>query len=79
MRTTKLSEKDLSVLRETNSAKNQQHKPYTALKDYSLKRKVTMSWDLNEEATRDKMFKLQVDDYTIILDWEEVLKAGRFI
>lgn len=79
MRQSKLSEKDLSVLRETESAKTQWKKPYAQLKDYSLNHRVSMCWDLNDDAKRDTMFELKVDDYTIILDWEEVMKAGRFI
>jgi hypothetical protein len=79
MRQTKLSEKDLSVLRETNSAAIQHKRPYSSLKDYSLKHKVSMEWDLNDDATRDKMFKLKIDDYEVILDYEEFLKSGRFI
>jgi hypothetical protein len=38
-----------------------------------------MQWDLNEEAKRDMIFKLSVDNYEVYLDWEEVMKAGRFI
>ena len=79
MRKTKLTEKDMDVLRETEGAKSQVKHPYTAIKDYSLKHRVTMEWDLNEEAKRDMIFKLTVDDYTVYLDWEECLKAGRFI
>lgn len=78
-RSTKLSEKDMSVIRETESAKNQVKIPYATIKDYSMNHKVTMQWDLNEEAKRDMIFKLTVDDYEVYLDWEEVMKAGRFI
>lgn len=79
MRATKLTEKDLSVLDDTLSARTQHRTPSASLKDYSLTHKVKMEWDLNEEAKRDMIFKLTVGNNTVLLDWEEVLKAGRFI
>lgn len=79
MRTSKLTDKDMDVLDETRGAKQQVNLPYAFLKDYSLKHRVKMEWDLNKDAKRDMMFKLKIDDYEVILDWEEVLKAGRFI
>lgn len=79
MRSSKLTDKDMDVLDETRGAKAQVNTPNAVLKDYSLKHRVKMEWDLNSEAKRDMMFKLKVDDYEVILDWEEVLKAGRFI
>jgi len=78
-RNSKLTDKDMDVLDETRSAKVQVNTPSTSLKDYSLKHRVKMEWDLSDEAKRDMMFRLRVDDYDVILDWEEVLKAGRFI
>jgi hypothetical protein len=72
-------EKDMIALRETLSAKKQRWTPRANLKDYSLKHKVTMSWDLNEDAARDQIFKLDVGGNIVYLDWEEVLKAGRFV
>ena len=78
-RASKLTNKDMSVIRETVSAKDQVKTPFAIIKDYSLNHKVTMQWDLNEEAKRDMIFKLSVDNYEVYLDWEEVMKAGRFI
>lgn len=77
MRTAK--DKDMGVLRDTESAKSQLHKPRAELKDYSLKNRVTMEWDLNQDSVRDRMFRITVGNEIAILDWEEVLKAGRFI
>lgn len=79
MRKTKLTEKDMTVLDETRSARVEVEHPFTSLKDYSLKHRVTMQWDLNEDAIRDRMFKLQIDDYTVILDAEELLKSIRWV
>lgn len=78
-RQSKLTEKDMSVLRETEGAKTQVKQPFAVIKDYSMNHKVTMAWDLNEEAQRDQIFRLTVGDREVYLDWEEVMKAGRFI
>ena len=42
------------------------------LTDLSGNHKVTIYWNLNEPAQRDKIFKLQVDDKVIYLDLEEL-------
>lgn len=72
-------DKDMSVIRDTWSAVEQKAIPYTQLKDYSLSHRVIMEWDLNEDATRERIFKLTVGDNVVLLDWEEMMKAGRFI
>lgn len=72
-------EKDMSVLREGDETRIQRSRKRGSLRDYSLQHKVEVQWDLNEEAKRDRMFKLRVDDYEVILDWEEVLRYGRWI
>lgn len=75
----KSKSKDFSVLRDTESAKTQYKKSRAALKDYSLSHQVVMEWDLNEDAKRDRMFRLTVGGNTVILDYEELLKSGRWI
>lgn len=72
-------DKDMGVIRDTFSAVEQKKLPYTQLKDYSLSHRVTMEWDLNDDATRERIFKLTVGDNVVLLDWEEMMKAGRFI
>lgn len=72
-------DKDIVKLRETNWAKDQAKHPYAPLKDYSLKHKVTLKWDMNDEARRDQMFVIRIDDVEAVLDWEEVQRAARFI
>lgn len=72
-------EKDMVKLRETEWAKKQVKKPLAHLKDYSLKHRVTMEWDMTDDSKRDSMFLLRIGPTTALLDWEEVLKAGRFI
>jgi hypothetical protein len=79
MRQTKLTEKDMDVIREGASVYNQLEKSSTPLKDYSMKHRVVMEWDLNPESKRDMMFRLKIDGLEVILDWEEMLRSGRFI
>jgi hypothetical protein len=72
-------DKDMGVIRDTFSAVEQKQLPYTQLKDYSLSHRVIMQWDLNEDATKERIFKLTVGNNVVLLDWEEMMKAGRFI
>ncbi len=72
-------DKEMGVLRDTEAAHRQVRKPRSEIKDYSLKHRVIMEWDMNQESTKDRMFILTVGDNKVILDWQEVIKAGRFI
>lgn len=78
-RRSKLTEKDMSTLREADNARVQKEKSHGSLIDYSLNHRVTMSWDLNDEAKRDMIFKLKIDDIEVLLDWEQIARLGRFI
>lgn len=50
------------------------------IKEYSGLHKVELAWDLNEEAIRDRIFKLIIDDKTTLyLDLEEFLAYTRAI
>lgn len=40
---------------------------------------ITIDTELNEEAARDMIFRLTTDKHEVLLDWYEVLRAGRFI
>ena len=71
--------KDRSQLREADRTWQQHKNTRGPLKDYGLKHKVEMIWDLNEDSIHDRMFVLKVDDYEVILDWEEVVMNGRWI
>lgn len=74
-----LTDKDMSVIRESDQTKIQRDKKRGLLKDYSLEHRVEIRWDLNEEAERDRMFVLKVDDAEVILDLEELLRYTRWI
>jgi len=71
--------KDRNVLSEGESAVSQHKMSRGVLKDYSLKHQVSVEYDMNEDSIRDRIFKLKVDDYTVVLDWEEMMRIGRFI
>lgn len=74
-----VTDKDMSVIRETDQTKVQREKRRGVLKDYSLQHRVELRWDLNDEATRDQMFRMIIDDYEVILDLEELLRYTRWI
>lgn len=71
--------KDREVLHEAESAVSQSRMNRGVLKDYSLKHKVTIEYDINDDSIKDKIFKLKIDDYTVVLDYEELSRIGRFI
>lgn len=79
MRNSKLTSKDMSVLREADKTKDQSKKRYFPIRDYSLQHHVSIHIDLNDEAQKDMMFRLKIDDQEVILDSEEVLRALRWI
>jgi hypothetical protein len=79
MRNTKLTEKDMSIMREADSARTQSKQTSGVLRDYSLRHRVEMRWDLNDDAKRDQIFELKVDGLTVLLDWEQVARLGRWI
>ena len=69
----------MSVLKEGHSARQQHKMSNGNLRDYSLQHRVTINWNLNKEAKTEKIFQLQIDDYTVLLDWEEMQRYGRWI
>lgn len=74
-----LTEKDMSALRETDETRVQRGQRVGNLKDYTLGHRVSIAWDLNDEAKRDLMVKLTVDDdIEIILDSEELMRYLRW-
>lgn len=72
-------QKEMTVLREGESVWDQRRNDHALLRDYSMKHRVVMSWDLNDEARRDRIFKLKIDDYEVLLDYEEFLRSARMI
>lgn len=66
-------------MREADETRVQRERKMGNLKDYSLRHRVTIAWDLNEEAKRDMMVKLTVDDQEVILDAEDLLRYLRWV
>lgn len=79
LRPGELTKKDMSVLREGDSARVQHKKTYAVLRDYSMNHRVSMEWDLNEEAQRDMMFRFKIDDLEVVLDAEELQRYLRWV
>lgn len=71
--------KDRSQLSEGESARDQTKATRSYIKDYSLKHKVVIEWDMTQDAINDRMCILRVGDNKAVVDWEEILRAGRFI
>lgn len=73
-----LTDKDMTVLRETDETRLQQEMRLGNVKDYSLQHRVTVAWDISEAGSRDLMVKLTVDDKTAIVDAEELMRYLRW-
>ena len=71
--------KDMSVYREADVAKTQRDKRHGELRDFGMKHKVHMYWDLNEAGIRDQIFKLTIDDVTVYLDSEQFNRLLRWV
>jgi hypothetical protein len=72
-------EKDISKLTEGDPTKLQRDKGYADVRDYSMRHKIRMFWDLNEDAKLDRVFKLRVDDIEVIIDAEELMRYVRWV
>lgn len=79
VRKTKLTDKDMQVLREGGSTRDTLEVRYAVLKDYSLRHRVTVEWDMNDDSKRDQMVKLTVGGNEVILDAEELMRYIRWI
>lgn len=79
MRTTKLTTKDMDMVREQDSARDQHKQTRGSLRDYSGKHVVEMYWNLSEEAKKDMIFKLRIDDKEVLLDAEQVSRYLRWV
>lgn len=71
--------KDMSVMRENANTRAQHEMTHYELRDYSLRHRVHIYRDLNDEANRDMIFRLVVDDYEVLLDAEQVARAVRWV
>lgn len=71
--------KNQDVLLETNGVMKQRTTPRADLKDYSLAHQVSIEWDMSHDSKQERMFIFRIDDYEVVLDYEEFRKASRFI
>lgn len=78
-RDSKLTRKDMTTVREADQALDQKEKRRGVVRDYSMNHRVEIRWDLNDDAIRDTMFELRVDDKVMILDAEEVMRLLRWV
>jgi hypothetical protein len=79
LRPGQLTEKDMSIMREADRAQVQAKTCKASLRDYSLSHRVTMYWDLNDEAVKDQIFRLKIDDVEVLIDKEELLRYLRWV
>lgn len=72
--------KDMSQLHNLPRARKLAKESHGHLKDHSNQHLVEITWDLNEDTIRDKIFCMRIDGETeIYLDAEEVEHYIRFV
>lgn len=71
--------KDRDRLRDNDSAFEQHQATKAYIKDLGLKHKVWVEWDMTQESKDDRICVLHVDDYTVVCDAEEIMRAIRFV
>jgi hypothetical protein len=72
-----LTTKDMSVLKEDASAKDQWKRTSGDLKEYSLNHKVSMTWGLEDSRKGLKPFFLYIDNQKFTLSWGELKDMDR--
>lgn len=71
--------KDMADMWENDSAYEQRKTTTYNMRDYSAKHRVVAERDLNDEAIRDQIFKLKIDDVEVLLDAEQVARMVRWV
>ena len=79
MRYTKLTEKDMTVMQEQDSARDQHKQTHGALRDHSGKHHVMLYWDLSDECKKDMIVKLRIDNIEVLLDAEQLQRYLRWV
>lgn len=75
-----LTDKDMSVLREGDDTRTQRDQKVGNVKDYSMRHRIALYWDLNDEAKRDLMVKMVIDDdIEVIFDAEDMMRYLRWV
>ena len=79
MRYSRLTEKDMTVMSEQDSAKEQVKQTRGSLRDLSGQHKVEMFWDLSDEHKKEMIFRLDIDDTSVLLDKEQFGRLLRWV
>lgn len=79
VRRAELTDKDMSVLREMPSFRAATKQAFAQLKDYSLQSTVELEWDLNEDAKRQRIFRIRINGEEALIDLEELLSYTRLV
>lgn len=79
MRQTKLTNKDMTVLQEQDSPREQHKQTRGVVRDLTGNHQVTIYWDLSPECIKDQIFKMSIDDYEVLLDAEQVKRLLRWV
>lgn len=79
MRVSKLTDKDMTELEEQDSPKDQVQQTFGALRDYSGQHSIKMYWDISDEAKKDMIFKMTIDDYEVLIDAEQLRRYLRWV
>lgn len=69
--------RDVKNLRNKDSITEMLKKGSAQIVDQSQNHQITVEWELNEMAVRDKIFKLTIDDKEVYIDLEEWLFVQR--
>lgn len=69
--------RDVKNLRNKDGISEMLKKGSAQITDQSQNHQITIEWELNEMAVRDKIFKLTIDDKEVYIDYEEWLFVSR--
>lgn len=69
--------RDVKNLRNKDGINEMIKKGTAQITDQSQNHQITIEWELNEMAVRDKIFKLTIDDKEVYIDFEEWLFVQR--
>lgn len=69
--------RDVSNLRNKDSITEMIKKGSAKIADLSMNHNITVDWELNDTAVKDKIFKLTVDEKEVYIDYEEWLFVQR--
>jgi hypothetical protein len=79
MRKSKLTDKDMDLMREQDSAKEQVHQTHGVLRDYSHQNRVELDWNMNEDCKKDRIFILRFNGQEAYLDAEQMQRYLRWV